>query len=106
MLAPTSISAVVMMSRQRVAWTATSSGHEPSGHTGAVPETITRALTRSARLKPIVFSNGEPDEARTRSVTIDDFTFLLGASQPPVVSRSPSHEPDDCWTSLSEPMRL
>jgi hypothetical protein len=51
-----------MISKQRRAWVAASSGQEPSGHTGPVPETRTRSPTRTARLNPIVGSNGDPDE--------------------------------------------
>lgn len=56
-----------MISRQRRAWTSGSGSHEPSGHTGAVPDTSTRSPTRTARLKPILGSQGEPDETRRRA---------------------------------------
>ena len=62
--APASARAVVMISRHRAAWTPASSGQLPSGHTGAVPDTTTRLPTRTARLKPIVVSNGEPERNR------------------------------------------
>ena len=53
-----------MIVKQRRAWTAMSSGQEPSGKTGVVPETRTRSPTRTAREKPMVGSNGEPEEMR------------------------------------------
>jgi hypothetical protein len=55
-----------MIAKHRRAWRAASSGHEPSGNTGAVPETRTRSPTRRAREKPIVVSKGEPEETRRR----------------------------------------
>jgi hypothetical protein len=45
-----------MISKQRRAWTFTSGGQDPSGQTGAVPDTITRSPTRTARLNPTVDS--------------------------------------------------
>ena len=63
-VAPASASAVMMISKQRCVCAPASSGHDPSGHTGPVPETHTRSPTRSARLKPIVGSKGEPEETR------------------------------------------
>ena len=41
-----------------------SSGQRPPGTTGPVPDTRTRSPTRTARLKPMVGSKGEPDEMR------------------------------------------
>ncbi len=55
-----------MIAKQRRAWRPASSGHEPSGNTGAVPETRTRSPTRTAREKPMVGSKGEPEEMRRR----------------------------------------
>jgi signal transduction histidine kinase len=55
-----------MMSKQRRACSPASSGQLPSGHIGAVPETKTCSPTRTARLKPIVCSKGEPDRANLR----------------------------------------
>jgi len=55
-----------MIVKQRRAWTSTSSGHEPSGKTGAVPETRTRSPMRTAREKPMVVSKGEPEAMRRR----------------------------------------
>ena len=37
---------------------------DPSGSTGAVPETTIRSPTRTARLNPIVASYGEAEDAR------------------------------------------
>ena len=62
--APRSASAAAMISRQRLAWTAGSGSQDPSGHTGAVPDTSTRSPTRTARLNPISSSKGEPLAAR------------------------------------------
>ena len=42
--------ATAMISKHRRAWTSTSSGHDPSGQMGAVPETKHRSPTRTARL--------------------------------------------------------
>src|SRR3954469_2704658 len=65
--APASDSACRMISKQRRACTAGSGSQEPSGHTGAVPDTSTRSPARIAREKPIGASKGEPDDARRRS---------------------------------------
>ena len=43
-----------MISRQRRAWTAGSGSQDPSGHTGAVPDTKTCRPTRTARENPMV----------------------------------------------------
>src|SRR6266540_4688249 len=64
--APASARAAVMISRQRAACACGSGSQEPSGQTGAVPATSTRSPTRSARLKPITGSKGDPDETRAR----------------------------------------
>src|SRR4030081_3616449 len=56
-----------MIWKQRFACTWGSGSQEPSGQTGAVPETSTRGPTRSALLNPMVDSKGEPDETRCRS---------------------------------------
>ncbi len=61
--APNSPSAARMISRQRRACAAGSGSTSPDGHTGAVPETSTRSPTRTARLNPMLASNGEPDDA-------------------------------------------
>ena len=53
-----------MIVKQRRAWALTSSGHEPSGNTGVVPETRTRSPTRTAREKPMVGSKGDPEAMR------------------------------------------
>src|SRR2546430_11926294 len=66
--APASPRAVAMISKHRLAWTYGSGSTDPSGQTGAVPETMTRSPMRIARQKPIVFSNGEPELTRRRSV--------------------------------------
>lgn len=58
-----------MISKQRRAWSPTSSGHDPSDQTGPVPDRRTRFPTRTARLKPIVGSYGDPEEISVRSVT-------------------------------------
>ncbi len=50
-----------MISKQRRAWAPASGAQEPSGHTGAVPDTSTRSPTRTARLKPMEASNGDPE---------------------------------------------
>ena len=55
-----------MISMQRAAWIAGSESQEPSGQTGAVPETSTLSPSRTARLKPIRPSNGEPLEILLR----------------------------------------
>lgn len=65
--APASTSAASMISRHLLAWTYGSGSTEPSGQTGAVPETITRSPTRTAREKPILLSNGDPELTRLRS---------------------------------------
>ena len=54
------------ISQQRRAWTAGSGSTEPSGHTGAVPLTATVAPTRTARLKPMEDSKGDPERAEVR----------------------------------------
>jgi hypothetical protein len=59
----------MMISKQRRACTPASAGHDPSGHTGPVPETTTWDPTRTARLNPMVGSNGEPDVMLRRPVT-------------------------------------
>jgi signal transduction histidine kinase len=64
---PSSESAAPMISKQRRAWALASGGQLPSGQIGAVPETNMRSPTRTARLKPIVFSNGEPEDTSLRS---------------------------------------
>lgn len=51
-----------MISRQRRVCAAGSGSHDPSGHTGAVPDTKTWLPARSAREKPMVDSNGDPEE--------------------------------------------
>src|SRR2546430_11984493 len=67
--APASARAASMISRQRRAWTPGSGSHEPSGQTGAVPDTSTRSPTRTARLNPMVGSKGDPEDTRCRSLT-------------------------------------
>src|SRR4051794_41309353 len=64
---PSSSSAAIAISKQRPACVYGWGSQEPSGHTGAVPETSTRSPPRIAREKPIGASNGEPDDARRRS---------------------------------------
>ena len=59
--APASTSASPMISKQRRACAPGSSGQEPSGQTGPVPDTSTRSSTQTAREKPMVGSNGEPE---------------------------------------------
>lgn len=68
--APSSESAVRIISRHRCAWTSASGAQLPSGQIGAVPETTTRWSARTARLKPIEDSNGEPDLTRWRSLAM------------------------------------
>jgi len=46
---PASIRALPMISKHRLAWTYASDWTDPSGQTGAVPETRTRSPMRSAR---------------------------------------------------------
>ncbi len=65
-VAPASASAASMIAKQRRAWRPASSGHEPSGKTGVVPETRTRSPTRTARENPMVGSKGEPEAMRWR----------------------------------------
>src|SRR6266576_1045207 len=67
--APASARAASMISRHRRAWTPGSGSQEPSGQTGAVPDTSTRSPTRTARLNPMVGSKGDPEDTRCRSVT-------------------------------------
>ena len=50
-----------MISKQRRACRPASAGHSPSEKTGPEPETRTRFPTRTARLKPIVGSKGDPE---------------------------------------------
>jgi hypothetical protein len=59
-----------MISKQRRAWISGSGSQLPSGQIGAVPETMTRLPTRTARLNPIDDSNGDPDRMRFRSTLI------------------------------------
>jgi hypothetical protein len=59
-----------MISRQRAAWASGSGSQEPSGQTGAVPATSTRSPTRTARLKPITGSYGDPEATIRRFVVI------------------------------------
>jgi len=66
--ASSSSSAARAISQQRRAWAEGSGSTRPSGHTGAVPETETVLPTRTARLKPIEPSNGDPERARRRSM--------------------------------------
>lgn len=66
---PASASAVSMISKHRRAWMAASSGQDPSGQTGPVPDTSTRGPARTARENPIVASNGDPDVMRWRCCT-------------------------------------
>lgn len=54
--APACTRAAPMISRQRAAWASASSTHDPSGHTGAVPDTTTRLPTTTARENPMVGS--------------------------------------------------
>jgi hypothetical protein len=65
---PASASAVPMISKQRLACAYGSGSTEPSGQIGAVPETMTRSPTRTARQNPIVSSKGDPDLTRRRCV--------------------------------------
>ena len=65
---PASASALSMISRQRRAWTPGSGSTDPSGQIGAVPATMTRSPTRTARLNPTVVSNGLPEEMFWRSM--------------------------------------
>ena len=60
--APASASATRMISKHRRACAPAPSGQPPPGTTGPVPETSTRSPTLSARLNPMVGSNGEPEE--------------------------------------------
>ena len=60
-----------MISKQRRACAAAPSGQPPPGSTGPVPETSTRSPTLSARLNPMVGSNGEPEETPCRSATAE-----------------------------------
>ena len=60
--APASPSAATMISKHRRACMPASSGQRPPVTTGPVPDTTTRSPTRTARLKPMVGSNGESDE--------------------------------------------
>src|SRR3984957_13719578 len=69
MEAPDSLKVAAMISKHRRAWRPASSGHVPSGHTGPVPDTRTRSPTWTARLNPMIASNGEPEEMRTGSLT-------------------------------------
>ena len=64
--APSSERAAPAISKQRRAWSFASSGQLPSGQIGAVPDTTMRSPTRTARLKPIVSSNGEPEDTSLR----------------------------------------
>jgi signal transduction histidine kinase len=64
---PSSESAAPMISKQRRACALASCGQLPSGQIGAVPATNMRSPTRTARLKPIVVSNGEPEDTSLRS---------------------------------------
>ena len=57
-----------MISRQRSACRPTSESHDPSGQTGAVPETTIRSPRRTALEKPMLRSNGDPDCALLRSM--------------------------------------
>ena len=50
------------------ACTAGSGSTLPSGQTGAVPLTAIVVPTRTARLKPMLDSNGDPDRACWRSM--------------------------------------
>ena len=59
---PASANAAAMIAKHRRAWSPASSGQRPPSTTGPVPETTTRSPTRTARLKPMVGSNGEPDD--------------------------------------------
>ena len=68
MRAPASTSAASMISKHLFAWAYGSGSTEPSGQTGAVPETITRSPTRMARENPILLSNGDPELTRLRSL--------------------------------------
>ena len=52
-VAPSSARASATISRQRRAWAAGSGSHEPSGHTGPVPDTQTRSPTRIARFSSV-----------------------------------------------------
>src|SRR3989440_10342221 len=67
-VAPASPRAVTMISKHRLAWMYGSGSTDPSGQTGAVPDTTTRSPMRMARQKPIVFSKGDPELTRRRSV--------------------------------------
>jgi hypothetical protein len=60
-VAPDSRRASSMISRHRRACTPTSGSTWPSGQIAAVAETKTRCSWRTARLKPMVGSNGEPE---------------------------------------------
>jgi hypothetical protein len=66
---PASPSAVLMISKQRRACSPGSVGHEPSGQIGPVPDTSTRSPTRTAREKPMLGTNGEPDVTFLRACT-------------------------------------
>lgn len=67
-----------MISKQRRACSPGSSGHDPSGQIGPVPDTSTRSPTRTAREKPMLASNGEPDVTFLRACTPQ---VLQGARQ-------------------------
>src|SRR3954469_8458648 len=78
-LAPAAANAATMISMHRVACAAASGSQEPSGHIGAGPDTTTRSPTRTARLNPIVASNGDPDAMFRRSLTgVGRAGYVLG----------------------------
>ncbi len=65
---PSSSIAARMMANTRRVWAVASPGvDDPSGSTGAVPETRMRSPTRIAREKPIEASNGDEDWVEWRS---------------------------------------
>ena len=63
---PSSARAARAISQQRRVWVVTSGSTLPSGQIGAVPLTATVVPTRTARLKPIVCSYGDPEAAWVR----------------------------------------
>src|SRR5438309_12024510 len=76
-LQPAPASAPRMISKQRSAFTSGSGSHDPSGHTGAVPDTSTRSPTTRARLNPMVGSNGDPEEICRRRRADESVTLRI-----------------------------
>jgi len=59
-----------MIAKALRACLATSSGSVPSASKPTVPETKHQGSSTTARLKPIVLSNGEPKEIRRRGIAV------------------------------------